>query len=118
MLPVQVENVAPFLEAFIDPVSSILTCHFMLSLRQFDSTVADATGSGLGPQLQGHMAASMLEFGAQPSDSLPASIASFANPVHVGDSLFESEPSASVEDGSDLRGTMDAAALTSGSQSS
>ncbi|PIL26898.1 hypothetical protein GSI_10036 [Ganoderma sinense ZZ0214-1] len=105
-LPVEVQNVAPFLEAFIDPVSSVLTCRFMLSLRQFDSAVADATDSGLGPQLQEHMAGSMLQFGAQPSDSLPASIASFANPVHVGDSLFESElgASTSVEsDGSELR---------------
>ncbi len=46
------------------------------------------------------MAATMLEFGAQPSDSLPPFIASFVRPVHVDSILSEMEP-AIVDDGSE-----------------
>ena len=59
-------------------MTSILTCHFMLSLRQFDSAIVTATG------VRGeHAVSSVLQFGAQPSDSLPGFIASFAHPVHL-----------------------------------
>lgn len=61
-------------------MTSILTCHFMLSLRQFDSAIASTTG----PQLREHTASTVLQFGAQPSDSLPATIASFAHPIYLG----------------------------------
>ena len=43
------------------------------------------------------MASTVLEFAAQPSDSLPAAIASFAHPVHVDGVLFGTEPFAIVE---------------------
>ncbi|KAI1788433.1 hypothetical protein LXA43DRAFT_637518 [Ganoderma leucocontextum] len=52
------------LEAFVDPLASILTCHFMLSLRQFDSTITSMNDSGLGPRVREHMASTVLEFGA------------------------------------------------------
>lgn len=39
--------------------------------------------------VRGHMASTVLEFGAQPSDSLPALIASFAHPIHVDSELLE-----------------------------
>ncbi len=54
----------------------------MLSLRQFDSTIME---SMTGPQLREHTASTVLRFGAQPSNSLPAFITSFAHPVHVVD---------------------------------
>ena len=40
------------------------------------------------------MADTVLEFGAQPSDSLPATIASFAHPVHVDTILAEMDQDA------------------------
>ena len=57
----------------------------MLSLRQFDNTVARTIGSRLGPQSEAreHIPSNVLQFAAYPSDSLPACIASFAHPVHV-----------------------------------
>ena len=70
----------------------------MILLRQFDSTLADTTASGLGPERREHMASTVLQFGAQPSYSLPALIASFANPVHV-DSKWDSELDAIIGDG-------------------
>ncbi|KAM5545113.1 hypothetical protein V8D89_001224 [Ganoderma adspersum] len=42
------------------------------------STLADTTASGLGPELRERMASTVLQFGAQPSSSLPSLIASFA----------------------------------------
>ena len=78
-------------------MSSIITCHFMLSLRQFDSSVASATYSGMGPRVQEHMASMVLEFAAQPSDSLPAQISTFSHPVHVDESLFEMDQGAMVD---------------------
>ena len=59
----------------------------MLSLRQFDSSLGSATG----PQLREHAASTVLQFGAHPSDSLPASIASFAHPVSIGAGPSEPE---------------------------
>ncbi len=121
-LPGEVQEVGAIFDAFIDPyvssvghplcflthrhecrVTSILTCRFMLSLRQFDSTVASATYSGMGSRVREHMASTVLEFGAQPSDSLPALISSFAHPVHVDESLFEMDPDYIAEDGPEGR---------------
>ena len=123
-----VRQTATLLEEFIDPyvltsrlqttwfsethhpysIAAILTCRFMLLLRQFDSTLTDTTASGHGTGVREHMASTVLQFGAQPSYSLPAMIASFANPVHVDpdkgldiDAIFDNrievqEPDATV----------------------
>ncbi|KAI1786610.1 hypothetical protein LXA43DRAFT_1099008 [Ganoderma leucocontextum] len=91
-----------FLQLFYDPITSILTCHFMLSLRKFDSTIASSTHSGPGSRVQEHMAfADVLQFAAQPSNTLPSFIASFAHPVHVDSALSEADSDEIVEDGSE-----------------
>ena len=84
-------------------VTSILACRFMLSLREFDSTIASMTNSELGPQLREHMASIKLEFAAQPSHSLPAFIASFAHPVHVDLNLVEKDLDASANNKSEAQ---------------
>ena len=66
-------------------ITSILVCHFMLYLREFDSNVS-ATFSLpeiQGSQIREHVGSTFLEFSASPSHNLPTFIASFANPVHV-----------------------------------
>ncbi|KAM5545083.1 hypothetical protein V8D89_001194 [Ganoderma adspersum] len=112
LVPENVLYVAGFLELFYDPIASILVCHFMLSLRQFDSNAAFAADSGAGSRIRDHMASTGLQFGAQPSESLPAFIASFAHPVHVDWSLSETEPGTIVNNGSEQR-EMDAMATES-----
>ncbi|KAM5543377.1 hypothetical protein V8D89_002962 [Ganoderma adspersum] len=103
-VPVEVLQAAQYLDQFMDPVVSILTCHFMLSLRQFDNTIADTAGSGLGSQLREHMSLNVLQFGAHPSDSLPAVVTPFAHPVHVDSDLFEMDPDATdVDSGTEER---------------
>ncbi len=83
-----------------DSICSILTCRFILSLRQFDSTIASVRTAARGSRAREHMT-SMLEFGAQPSTSLPSFIASFAHPVHVdSEALSEVDPEI-VVDGSE-----------------
>ena len=61
----------------------------MLSLRQFDSTMASTTLSQAVSQLREHTDSKVLTFGAHSSDSLPAAIASFAHPIHTGSSLSD-----------------------------
>lgn len=73
----------------------------MLSLRQFDASVVSATESGADSQAPDHMASTVLQFGAQPSATLPAFIASFAHPVHLDWSPSESKPN--VDDGPEAR---------------
>ncbi|KAI1784391.1 hypothetical protein LXA43DRAFT_1101431 [Ganoderma leucocontextum] len=93
-VPNTILNVADGLSEFYDPITSILVCRFMLELRQFDSSPASVTydDSEMGSRVQEHTASrDVLQFAAQPSDSLPASIASFAHPVHVDSALFDSE---------------------------
>ncbi|KAI1786647.1 hypothetical protein LXA43DRAFT_1099039 [Ganoderma leucocontextum] len=99
-VPDNVLNADSFLELFFDPITSILTCRFILSLRQFDSNIASATCSGRGSRGCEHAASTVLEFAAQPSESLPAFIASFAHPVHV-DSAGHSEALSEVDCESD-----------------
>ena len=81
-------------------LASILVCRFMLSLRQFDASVVSATESGAGSQAPDHMASTVLQFGAEPSDTLPSFIASFAHPVHVDKEISEddSDPSSLGDD--------------------
>ncbi len=80
-------------------ITSILTCHFMLSLREFDSATRDSATASR------HMASTVLQFGAQPSDSLPSFIASFAHPVHSIEmaALSEKDADAPVDDGPEWR---------------
>lgn len=77
----------------------------MLSLRQFDSAVASATHSMHTDSLVlEHMASTGPHFAAQPGDSLPPFIASFAQPVLVDQSLSDGDPDAAVpDDGSNDR---------------
>ncbi|KAM5545101.1 hypothetical protein V8D89_001212 [Ganoderma adspersum] len=91
-VPPSVANADNFLQLFYDPITSILVCHFMLSLRQFDSELANPTSYiGAGTQSRDHTVSTVIRFGAQPSESLPPFIASFAHPVHVDWSLSESD---------------------------
>lgn len=85
---------------------SILTCRFMLSLRQFDNTIADTAGSGLCSQLREHMSSNVLQFAAHPSDSLPAFITPFSHPVHVASDsdIFDTDTDATdVDSGTEER---------------
>ena len=92
-------------------ITSILVCRFMLSLREFDATKASRTISI--PDLQGsqvleHAGSTFLQFAAEPSHSLPAFIASFANPVHVhSDDDWSDKPSDSDSDVTTSHGTGD-----------
>ncbi|PIL32835.1 hypothetical protein GSI_04952 [Ganoderma sinense ZZ0214-1] len=108
-VPESASYIDGFLELFYDPLSSILVCRFMLSLRRFDASIVSATNSGIGSRVRDHTASTLLQFGAQPSESLPAFITSFAHPVHVDWSLSEAEADAIVDDGSESR-EMDAMA--------
>lgn len=98
-VPAKVRDAAAFMETFVDPITSILTCHFMLSLREFDSATRDSATASR------HMASTVLQFGAQPSDSLPSFIASFAHPVHSIEmaALSEKDADAPVDDGPEWR---------------
>ncbi|KAI1784398.1 hypothetical protein LXA43DRAFT_1123642, partial [Ganoderma leucocontextum] len=97
-------NAVVFLKIFYNPITSILICRFMLSLRQFDSSPASVTyhDSEMGSRVREHTASrDILHFAAQPSDSLPAFIASFAGPVHVGSAMSETDPDAIDDDGAE-----------------
>ena len=58
-----------------------------------------------GIRVRGHTASAVLEFGAQPSTSLPPFIASFAHPIHVDPPLSEIGSGAIVEGVSDWHET-------------
>ncbi|KAI1784404.1 hypothetical protein LXA43DRAFT_1123682 [Ganoderma leucocontextum] len=101
-VPDTVLDAAIFLSLFYDPITSILTCHFMLSLRRFDSSPPSVAFSETGSRLREHAASrDVLQFAAQPSDSLPAFIASFAGPVHVDSALSETDADAIDDKGVD-----------------
>ena len=72
----------------------------MISLRQFDSALASTTS---GPQLRELTASTVLQFAAHPSDSLPASIASFAHPIHLGSDPSEVEQDEIINNGAEGR---------------
>ncbi|PIL32856.1 hypothetical protein GSI_04973 [Ganoderma sinense ZZ0214-1] len=86
---------------FYDPITSILVCHFILSLRRFDSRSTAATYTGAESESREHtQSQSMLQFAAQPSDTLPSFIASFAQPVHTESLWSETDsldPDATVD---------------------
>ncbi|KAM5545067.1 hypothetical protein V8D89_001178 [Ganoderma adspersum] len=89
-VPGNVETADSLMTIFYDPIVSILVCRFMLSIRAFDSTLSSmATLPGIPSE---NAASMVLPFGAQPSDSLPAFISSFAHPVHVDSPLSEMHP--------------------------
>lgn len=94
-------------------ICSILMSRFMLSLRRFDSAVASVKTSTLASRVREHMASTVLEFRAHPSESLPPFIASFANPVHVESALSEMiEAMVEETDVESERCAIDAAAVT------
>ncbi|KAI1795426.1 hypothetical protein LXA43DRAFT_42130 [Ganoderma leucocontextum] len=103
-LPDTISNAANFLSDFYDPITSILVCHFILELRQFDSSPASVTYPEMGSRVRGHTASrDILQFAAQPSDSLLTSIASFAGLVHVDSALSETDPDAIDDDAAEWR---------------
>ena len=125
-VPVEARILGSCLDQFIDPyvshnswyssvflmnhhthsINSVLTCRFMLSLRQLESAIAEsATHSGAGSRVREHVASTVLEFGAQPSDSLPAFIASFAYPIHIDYDPLEAHLEAIVNNGTEGQGT-------------
>ncbi|KAI1786620.1 hypothetical protein LXA43DRAFT_1099016 [Ganoderma leucocontextum] len=95
-VPDSVVDADSLLELFYDPITSLLVCHFMLSLRRFDSSSTGAmTYSGAESQSREHTTSSgVLHFAAQPSDTLPHFIASFAQPVHFDSFWSETDADA------------------------
>lgn len=77
-------------------IPSVLTCHFVLSLRQFEAFSAHRGTH--------HTASTVLDFAAQTSGNLPPFIASFAHPIHVDSALSDMDPDAIIEDSDGLRG--------------
>ncbi|KAM5545100.1 hypothetical protein V8D89_001211 [Ganoderma adspersum] len=107
-----VVTASSYLLLFFDPITSIITCRFMLSLRQFDNSVADGTTSGPGDRAQQRTGlGDLLQFAAHPTDSLPSFIASFAYPVHVESVLSETDSDGLADGGSEWQ-EMDALAPT------
>ncbi|KAI1784403.1 hypothetical protein LXA43DRAFT_1101440 [Ganoderma leucocontextum] len=105
-------DVLDFIGVFYDPLTSILTCRFILSLRQFDTSPASLACSETGSRVREHTASrDILQFAAQPSDSLPAFIASFAGPVHLDYALSETDPDAIDNSGAEWQ-EMDVVAPT------
>ncbi|KAM5543368.1 hypothetical protein V8D89_002953 [Ganoderma adspersum] len=90
---------------FIDPISSILTCRFILNLRQVDHSRMSSTMS-TGEDVQ---------FAAQGSKStLPRFIATFGEPLHTvsarseeGDEVEEVDDSGSPDGSSRMQGRVD-----------
>ena len=70
----------------------------MLSLQEFDRSITDVTYSGMSSRIREHVASTILEFRAQPNETLPAFIASFAHPVHIDVTMAERDPDAIAED--------------------
>ncbi|KAM5543652.1 hypothetical protein V8D89_002903 [Ganoderma adspersum] len=97
-------NIADFHHNFIplfSSITSIIVCRFMLSLRQFDASIAYATRSGIGSDspVREHTAGSIvLQFAAQPADSLPPFLSSFAHPIHVDSDLSETDSDLEIID--------------------
>ncbi|PIL32819.1 hypothetical protein GSI_04936 [Ganoderma sinense ZZ0214-1] len=79
----------------------------MISLRQFDSSIAPVpTFSMAASRVREYTASTVLQFAAQPSDTLPSFIASFAHPIHVDSILSDADSDAtfaSESDGSEWR---------------
>ncbi|KAM5545073.1 hypothetical protein V8D89_001184, partial [Ganoderma adspersum] len=98
-LPVNALNADTVVTTLYDPISSIIVCRFMLSLRQFDSTIASMPTLSLrASQIHEHMASKVLKFAAQPTDSLPSFIESFSHPIHVHSALDDMDPESNVGD--------------------
>lgn len=77
---------------YLRSITSILTCRFILSLRQFDNTLISATFSELNTQIKDHQTEwETLQFASHPSNNLPSFIVSFAHPVHISTSLSEED---------------------------
>ncbi|KAM5545175.1 hypothetical protein V8D89_001286 [Ganoderma adspersum] len=84
---------------FYDPITSILICRFILALRQFNSRTASATYCSRVSGLL--VTRPVLDFSAQPSETLPGFIAPFSRPVHTGldPSEADADSDASVDYG-------------------
>ena len=91
-----------------------MVCHFMLSLRQFDSAVASSmqSVSTPRPRLGEYTAFERTnQFAAQLDDCLPVFIASFSQPLHVDSSVSDIDTDVIVDVQSQYA---EAAALTAG----
>ncbi|KAM5545178.1 hypothetical protein V8D89_001289 [Ganoderma adspersum] len=77
---------------FYDPITSILICRFILSLRQFNSRTASPSYSRTSFRVGEHLVTTLVpEFAAKPGDILPDFIASFSHPVHTDSDLSETD---------------------------
>ena len=67
----------------------MILCRFMLSLRQFDARMASTmrSGPGIDSRVLEHTTSAVLQFAAQPTDSLPPFLSSFGHPVHLESTL-------------------------------
>ncbi|KAM5545119.1 hypothetical protein V8D89_001230 [Ganoderma adspersum] len=96
-VPDKVLDADSLLDLFYDPITSILVCHFILSLRRFDTSAAATTYNEARLQSREHThSRSVLQFAAQPSDTLPSFIASFAQPVHTESLWSETDSETTV----------------------
>ncbi|KAM5543361.1 hypothetical protein V8D89_002946 [Ganoderma adspersum] len=102
----EVNEQESFVVFFIDPISSILTCRFILNLRQVDHSRMPSTMPSGGE----------VQFSAQNSRStLPRFIAPFGEPLHAAKAGLEEgyeledvgEDSGSTHDSSGMRGGVD-----------
>lgn len=87
-------------------ITSILVCHFVLALRQFDGMNGTMTESERMPPTG-------VEFAGHRSENLPAFLASFAQPVHVdmlSDTSSEADSDAATDEGLELQELPSAAA--------
>ena len=81
-------------------ITSVMVCHFMLSLRQFDSAVVSSMQSVSTLPVRDHTAterAHWHQFPTQLDDSLPVFIASFSQPLHVDSSASDNDTDAIVD---------------------
>ena len=70
----------------------------MLSLREFESKAAPLPSFSLLELQEGENTGSVvLEFAAQPSDTLPALIVPFAHPIHVNSGLSQVDQTTNLD---------------------
>ncbi|KAM5545284.1 hypothetical protein V8D89_001395 [Ganoderma adspersum] len=98
-VPATVQSIGSYLGPFYDAITSILTCRFMLSLRQFHTAIHSTTYSRMAMQVGEGEASTVLVAEAQHRESLPPFIVSFAHPVHVESLVLPNTDSDTFVDG-------------------
>ncbi|PIL30105.1 hypothetical protein GSI_07753 [Ganoderma sinense ZZ0214-1] len=91
-----------FATMFFDPITSIILCRFMLSLNELHASISSMTRSGIDSRQVRQLATSaVLQFAAQPTDSLPSFLASFSYPVHIESVMHDTESDGLSDDESE-----------------